>query len=159
MKNTIRTIIITCVFQIACLAAHSQSLTVADLIRLSALSHPEATQFISTQKHFKVLKPLVKNDITISQFSKEGNMQSELVLKSEFRDQKGLIHPSINYDFKPPMYVNSIISQLKTLGFTLTSKQSDATKQVWLFENSRFAVSIHAFGEAALPANVEMHMK
>jgi hypothetical protein len=159
MKDTIRIIIATCFFQMLCLAANSQSLSVADLIRLSALSHQEATQFISTQKHFKVLNPLVKNDITISQFSKEGYMQSELVLKSEFRDQKGLIHPSINYDFKPPMYVNGIISQLKVLGFTLASKQSDATKQVWLFENSRFAVSIHAFGEAMLPANVELHGK
>jgi hypothetical protein len=143
----------------ACVAAQSQSLTVADLIRLTVLSQQEAAQFISTQKHFKVLKPLVKNGITMSQFSKEGYLQSELVLKSEFQDQKGSVHPSVNYDFKPPMYVNGIIAQLKALGFTMTSKQSDATKQVWLFDNGRYAVSIHAFGEAVLPANVEIHSK
>ena len=159
MNKTISIIMITFAFQMTCLAAHGQSLTVADLIRLSVLSQQEATQFISSAKHFKVLKPLVNNGITISQYSKEGVMQSELVLKSEFQDPKGSVHSSLNYDFKPPMYVNGIISQLKTLGFTLLSKQSDTNKQVWVFDNGRYAVSIHAFGEALLPANVEIHSK
>jgi hypothetical protein len=159
MKRIIKAAIVVCVFQMTIMAAHSQTLSVADLIRLTVLSHQEATQFISTQKHFKVLKPAIKNGITISQFSKDGYMQSELVLKSEFQDQKGLVHPSINYDFKPPMYVNGIISQLKVLGFNMTSKQSDATKQVWVFDNGRYVVSIHAFGESVLPANVEIHSK
>ncbi|MBW4888887.1 hypothetical protein KXQ82_04145 [Mucilaginibacter sp. HMF5004] len=159
MNKLFKTLALTCTLPLLCFTAKSQTVSVADLIRLTVLSHKEAAQFISTQRHFKVLKPVVTNGITISQYSKEGDFNSELIVKNEFQDKKGIMRPSINYDFKPAMYVNTIISQLKALGFTLTSKQSDAMKQVWIYDNGRYLVSIHAFGEALLPANVEIHGK
>jgi len=159
MKRIFKIAIATCIFQIAAMAVYSQTLSVSDLIRLTVLSHQEAAQFISTQKHFKIIKPIVKNGVTLSQFSNEAYLLSELVIKGEFRDKNNVVHPSLNYDFKPPMYVNTIVSQLKAMGYTLTTRQSDATKQVWVFDNGRYLVSIHAYAEAVLPANVEIHKK
>jgi hypothetical protein len=159
MKKLIKSFVLACVLQAFGIVGYGQSVTVADLIRLTVLSHQEAAQFISTQRHFKVSKPVVKNGVTISQFSNEAYLLSELIIKGELRDKNNKVHPSINYDFKPPMYVNSIVSQLKALGYTLISKQSDAIKQVWVFDNGRYLVTIHAYGEPILPANVEIHGK
>jgi len=154
LKYFICVTILLCCFN----PAKSQSLTVKDIIQVTNLSHEQATQYLVSAKHFKLISSATAYGQTISQYSKENGNIMEFVSKAELKDGNKMV-PSVHYDVTPAAYAQIIVSQLKQSGFKLKTKQGDNSKQISLYANDKYTVSINVFASNKLPASIEIHSK
>lgn len=139
---------------------NAQSITIMDLEKLTGLTHKEATVYLTAEKHFNSLTPIVIYNRTISQFKRtDGESISELVVKNEWQDTDRTVHATISYEVKPRGYADTLVLQLEQASYHLTSKQADQNKMVWLFENDKYMISIYKFSSEKLPASVQIHTK
>jgi len=141
-------------------AAGAQSLNLNDLIKLTSLSHDQAKSYLTKERKFSALLIIDTVGAKISQFTKAENPGiTELIIKSAWRDDRGLEHQTVHYDVRPKAYAAIILHQLKLADFRLVSHDSDKHKTVFLYENERFTVSVSTFSERKLPASIEVHVK
>jgi hypothetical protein len=138
--------------------SYCQCLTLSEMLNISKLSHDQANQYLTTEKHFTLLSSIAVYSQKISQFKKETAGTYQLIVKSQWKD-RDRIFPSVHYDIKPSSNVDAIISELDQLGFKLISKEDDSRKHVRLYDNGSFTLIIYTFNEKKLPASVEIHGK
>lgn len=137
---------------------YSQSLTVKELTYIAGLSHPQAIQYLTTEKHFKLSSSKTIYNQTISQFVKDTLGMGEAVIKHQWEDNKRII-PSVHYEAKPRSYIEAILKELQHSNFKLSTKQDDSRKHYLLYENDSFSVIIYIFEDKKLPASIEVHGK
>jgi len=140
--------------------AGAQSLNLNDLIKLTSLNHEQAKNYLTNERKFSALPIIDTVGAKIFQFTKAGAPSvTELIIKSAWRDDRGLEHPFVHYDVRPKAYTDVILHQLKSADFRLVSHESDKYKTVFLYENERFTVSVYTFSEKKLPASIEVRVK
>jgi len=160
LYSIMKVIFIGFLFLCSVLSVNAQSLNVDDLIKLTSMNYEQANMYLIREKHYTALPIINAKGTTVAQFSKNGlNGITELVIKSEWQDEQNVAHPFVHYDVRPKSYINIIIGQLKSALFSIISKESDKNKNVWLYENGRYMMSIYTFAEKKLPASIEIHLK
>jgi hypothetical protein len=150
---------ITALFVFFIVGAKSQNIGVVELIKLANISHNEAAVFLTTEKYFKLLSSTKIYGEYISQYCRSDSKSKETIIKNQWRDTDKIARGIIHYEFKPELYVNSIIKELRELKFKIVSKIDDNHKKVWLYDNGLYTISIYTFKNRQLPTSVELHVK
>jgi hypothetical protein len=138
--------------------AFCQSLTAADLLNITKLSHKQAIDFLIKDKYFTLLSSRSVYNSTISQLRRDSLGINEVVIKSQWVDH-GKTIPAVHYELTPASKANIIINQLHGLDFKLRSKEDDSLKHVRLYDNGSFTLSIYTFKGQKIASSIEIHGK
>ena len=120
--------------------AHSQTITVKEIVTLIELPSNQIKDYLTNKKHFKLLGSKTEHNILTSSYM---NIDCECVdLIFVRKNVNSSAHPTIEYDLKPNSYADNIRKQLSVEGFKLKSAQSNKGNKTWEYYNSLYSVFI-----------------
>jgi hypothetical protein len=140
-------------------SVHAQSLTLYDLINLSNLSNDQAYSFFTAGKTFKRLYEQDVNGLSLIHYqTKNPTKIEEVVIGDGVRSGNGTLLRKVNYGTSHIDYVLKMIGQAKGAGLDVNFQGSDATKNIYLFDNFLYTVHIYIATDNSL-ATVEIQQK
>jgi len=124
--------------------AHSQTITAAELIKLTRLSVKESNSFLIKKKLFTQVSVTVKQGVTTTSYMKKaGIWGTELMYVRRVGDMPN--HPTIEYQIAQNSYIDVIKKQLLQAGFIFKpdpDKQPDRTWNGWEYTDKIYSVLI-----------------
>ncbi|MBS1522664.1 MAG: hypothetical protein JST50_16820 [Bacteroidetes bacterium] len=124
--------------------AHSQTITAAELVKLTRLSVKESNSFLTKKKLFAQLSVTVKKGVTTTSYMKNaGIWGAELIFVRRAGDRSN--HSTIEYQIDQNSYIDVIKKQLLQAGFTLKpdpDKKPGKTWDSWEYVNKTYSVGI-----------------
>jgi len=124
---------------------HAQSLSMPELTNLATLTNEQANNALIYGKPFKKLYWQAVNGIQIVHY-RAGDLPSKfenIVIGDGTKTSEGIFLHTVTYTTSNTKYVLSLIAQAKDAGLNINFQGVDASNNIYLFDNSFFAVKIY----------------
>ena len=125
--------------------SHAQNLSIFDLTNLAKMNNASAHDFLSTSRLFRQFLTEQVNGLTLDHYrynNKNGTKETIIVGDGD-KANSGVFLRTVSYTSADTKYITSLIVQAGKAGLKKRFAGADATKKIYLLDNSLYSVHFY----------------